>query len=207
MPHLPAPYIQNHVNWCWATAAKIAGLYYCSTERRPPLWQEGPACLRSDPTRLRADYVGHDGEQFTVDMWQQAIVQHASDPVKNPDGNLPETDAAKIRALRYVVTGDIHSSAIEVVSIGQSQSETDLLTAAGAEIREASAHGRCIIGNFIKISGLSHSVVLIPKSDKLFLLYDPWDGYSDLVTDRQVFQTGFLTSQGPGRVAWLQYIR
>jgi hypothetical protein len=25
-----APFIQNHVNWCWATAAKIVGLAYCA---------------------------------------------------------------------------------------------------------------------------------------------------------------------------------
>ena len=32
MRERPAPYIQNHVSWCWATAAKIVGFHFLIKE-------------------------------------------------------------------------------------------------------------------------------------------------------------------------------
>ena len=63
----------------------------------------------------------------------------------------------------------------------------------------------CVIGNYQKLNGSYHSVVL-SRTEKGLKLFDPWDGFADEFTVEQIFQSGFLSNSGPGIVKWIQYV-
>ena len=84
--------------------------------------------IRTDLRGLRLDICGRVRGYATVDAMQLNIVEHASDPRANPDGNLPEGDTAKERALRYVISGCVDASAPVVILAGHYQSKNDLLS-------------------------------------------------------------------------------
>lgn len=209
MMNFPFPYIQNHINWCWATSAKIVGLDYCIAINRTPCCRAKATALatRSDLTGLRPDYVGYADGQALVDAMQQEVVLRAKDSDRNPDGNMPESDEGKLRALRYIITGDELSSSLEIVTRGYYRNTVDLLTSEKTALGEIELLGRSFIGNYIKHNRTSHSVVLQPEGNHLFTLYDPWDGFTATVSKTQLFQTGFLTNQGSGIIQWIHYIR
>ena len=52
------------------------------------------------------------------EIWQMAIVMNANTVAPGHVGNYPGDDEAKVRGLKYVVTGDCDSSAINVASLG-----------------------------------------------------------------------------------------
>ena len=52
------------------------------------------------------------------EIWQTTIVMNANTVASGPIGNYPGDDEAKVRGLKYVVTGDCDSSAINVASFG-----------------------------------------------------------------------------------------
>ena len=57
MRERPAPYIQNHVSWCWATAAKIVGFHFLmSTGKSIPIKPEQGIIVES-MVGFRWDYV------------------------------------------------------------------------------------------------------------------------------------------------------
>lgn len=208
-----AAFIQNHVNWCWATSAKIVGIVY--------LWRKfGDHCfsqalfntaqgvvVRKDYQGLRLHVCGEYQGNVVVDAIQQDIVEHAKDPLTNFDGNQPEGDAGKARALRYIITGDPNSVFPEIVLVGSYLDAQDLLTSSESLIREAIELGCPFIGNYQRQDGTFHSVVLLPTSDSQLELYDPWDGFREKFSETQIFKSGFLTNQGVGRIRWIQFIR
>ena len=57
--------------------------------------------IRKDHQGLRLHVCGEHQGNVVVDAMQQDIVEHARDSLKNFDGNQPEGDAGKARALRY----------------------------------------------------------------------------------------------------------
>ncbi|WP_312442824.1 hypothetical protein [Lacrimispora sp.] len=203
------PYIQNHVNWSWATAAKIVGLQYCHRNHLPVCLAApiSHSVIRADQTGLRPQACGESDGWLTVDAAQLVIVEHAKDINKNPEGNLPEGDEGKARALRCVITGDPDSAIPEIVSSGYNRAVQDMLITSANQIREAMEYGNYFIGNYRMQNGIFHSVVLCPTSGFQIELYDPWDGYKDRYTVNQIFRGGFLTNRGPGVIRWIQYIR
>lgn len=202
-------YIQNHVNWCWAAAAKITGVQYCCKNHIQPYLSglEGINVIREDPTGLRPPACGISGGRLTVDVAQLEIVEHAKDPNHNPDGNAPEGDDGKARALRYIITGNPWDASLEIAVCGYYADSQDLLSTSANQIQEAIELGNPFIGNYQRENGLFHSVVLCPKKGSQIELYDPWDGYKEQFTLSQVFQSGFLTNSGRGVIRWIQYIR
>ena len=207
---VPYPNIQKHINWCWAVVAKIVGISYCRNNSLPCRFSEDTSVcgvVRKDHCGLRSCVCGSCYNEITVDNVQLDIVDHAKDPIRNPDGNLPEDDEAKARALRYIVTGDPYDLSLNIVVAGLYSNTQDLLSTSAAFIDEAIGLGNPFIGNYLLEEGNYHSVVLFPISKWQLDLYDPWDGYKERFSKLQIFKSGFLTNQGKGIIKWIQYIR
>jgi len=208
--YVPYQNIQNHINWCWAVAAKIVGIKYCQQNHLPihilTKVRRG-GIIRADHRGLRSAVCGLCQGEMTVDALQFDIVEHAKDYFKNPDGNLPEDDEGKARALRYVITGNPYSQTPEIIVAGFHSDVYDLLSTSAALVDEAIKLRTPFIGNYLLEDGNYHSVVLFPITESQLELYDPWDGYQARFSKTQIFRTGFLTNQGKGIIKWIQYIR
>ena len=210
MDREPLHNVQNHINWCWATAAKIVGVEYCHRNRLPihaGINIEHANTIRKDCQGLRPQICGLCKGMLTVDAMQLDIVEHAKDTYRNPSGNLPEDDEGKARALRYIITGNPSSISPEIVTIGHYWDEQGLLDSSPSLIDEAIRSGTPFIGNYQRQDGTFHSVVLYPMSSSKLKLFDPWDGFQEQFSISQIFRSGFLTNQGKGVILWIQYIR
>lgn len=210
MDREPLHNVQNHINWCWATAAKIVGVEYCHRNRLPihaGINIEHANTIRKDCQGLRPQICGLCKGMLTVDAMQLDIVEHAKDTYRNPSGNLPEDDEGKARALRYIITGKPSSISPEIVTIGHYWDEQGLLDSSPSLIDEAIRSGTPFIGNYQRQDGTFHSVVLYPMSSSKLKLFDPWDGFQGQFSISQIFRSGFLTNQGKGVILWIQYIR
>ena len=210
MDREPLHNVQNHINWCWATAAKIVGVEYCHRNRLPihaGIKIEHANTIRKDCQGLRPQICGLCKGMLTVDAMQLDIVEHAKDTYRNPSGNLPEDDEGKARALRYIITGNPSSISPEIVTIGHYWDEQGLLDSSPSLIDEAIRSGTPFIGNYQRQDGTFHSVVLYPMSSSKLKLFDPWDGFQGQFSISQIFRSGFLTNQGKGVILWIQYIR
>lgn len=202
--------IQNHINWCWAVAAKIVGIEYCHRNCLPiraSINIDRAIAIRKDYQGLRPQICGLCQGVVTVDAMQLDIVEHAKDPQRNPSGNLPEDDEGKARALRYIITGNPGSIFPEIVTAGYYSDEQDLLNSSSSFIDEAIQLGNPFIGNYQRQNGTFHSVVLYPMTTLQLKLFDPWDGFQGQFSIPQIFKSGFLTNQGKGVILWIQYIR
>lgn len=210
MDREPLHNVQNHINWCWATAAKIVGVEYCHRNRLPihaGINIEHANTIRKDCQGLRPQICGLCKGMLTVDAMQLDIVEHAKDTYRNPSGNLPEDDEGKARALRYIITGNPSSISPEIVTIGHYWDEQGLLDSSPSLIDDAIRSGTPFIGNYQRQDGTFHSVVLYPMSSSKLKLFDPWDGFQGQFSISQIFRSGFLTNQGKGVILWIQYIR
>ena len=200
----PDPYIQNHVSWCWATAAKITGFHILLTMGKNIPQKTKRRIIHFPLAGLRQKYVEErDGEIF-VDGWQFDIVEVAKTTLFNPVGDRPEGDEGKERALKYVITGDPESKEIEVRTFGQHGSTNTLYQAYAHQLVTILDRVGCVIGNYQKTNGNYHSVVLIKTSHGI-QLYDPWDGFFENFSVEQIFQSGFLSNSGSGIIHWIQY--
>ncbi|MCM1237615.1 MAG: hypothetical protein NC489_46725 [Ruminococcus flavefaciens] len=202
--------IQNHVNWCWATAAIIVGTEYCLRYGISPHFKnsaEGSIVVEKNLPGLRLQACGCFRDKITVNALQFEVVEHTKGSQENPNGYLPEGDDAKARALRYIITGDVYKPFPEIIVAGFYHDKRSLLVSSPSQIAEVMDLGNAFIGNFQKRNGLFHSIVLRPVADSKLELYDPWDGFTEQYSKEQVFQSGFLTNQGAGVVQWVQYVR
>lgn len=209
---LAKPNIQNHVNWCWAVAAKIVGIEYCLRNQIPcPVVEQtqkgSEDIIRKDTSGLRLTVCGSYQGEITVNAVQLSIVEHAKDSINNPDGNQPEGDLGKARALRYIITGNPESDTLSIQLAGFYFDPHDLLSTDSISIAEAMDWGNPFIGNYRRQDGTFHSIVLTPLTGSTLEIYDPWDGYREHFSKLQLFRSGFLTNQGPGIIKWIQYIR
>lgn len=207
----PQPFVQNHTNWCWATVAKIVGLHYIQKKGLPAAYQwecDFPYGVTADGMAgLIPHTLGRCLDAVTVDAWQYKIVENAKNHEKNPFGNLPEYDVAKVRALRYVVTGDANNNTFPIQEFGFYKDILPLYKQECFEEIERNLDiGFASIGNYINIDRTAHSVVIFPKANKAVTLYNPQDGTSYTCSYRQAFETGFLTTKGQAVIQWVQYI-
>ena len=205
MRERPAPYIQNHVSWCWATAVKIVGFHFLmSTGKSIPIKPEQGIIVES-MVGFRWDYVRKSCEHIFADAWQYDIVKAARSPIFNPSGDKPEGDVGKERALKYVIAGDPDSETPVIRTLGKYDDKHSLYQIYGQSLFDLLDCSGCVIGNYQKLNGSYHSVVL-SRTEKGLKLFDPWDGFADEFTVEQIFQSGFLSNSGPGIVKWIQYV-
>lgn len=211
MNRIAQPYIQNHINWCWAVVSEIVGFQYCVRNNRfskisLEISKPHANTRRTDLRGLRPYVCGICEDSIVVDSIQLDIVEHAKSTTFNHTGNFPEDDIGKARALRYVITGNSASTIPQIVIAGNYYDDRCLLNTERSAIDEAIALGNSFIGNYRRQDGTFHSIVLKPVSASWLELYDPWDGYKAQFRTTQIFKSGFLTNQGIGVIKWIQYI-
>lgn len=201
---LPAPLIQNHQSWCWVVCAKIAGNIY--KNKYPPfdfdlsiLEKQYPFGIPiEDITSFRSGFLGTLEGQWTVDLWQWMISKAVPCQYQNT-----ANDIEKARAIKFVTTGDINSTQIEVACVGKFGSGISLAPFFNDVLADYLADRGCIIGNYYAIEKNSfHSVVIIGNGRGLEL-YDPWNGNTWPVTADQLFTDGFYTNFGHGIIEWI----
>lgn len=217
-------YVQNRTNWCWAVACKILGKQY---KRLYPDFtfcidgQDGgkmrnmiqgkfqKGVITKDLNGLRTEYVRREGNLYFIDAWQRAIVMNANSVKRGVDGNFSGDDIAKLRGLKYVVTGECESRMVEAVSIGTFDSDKSLLYGHCESILPIFEAKHYLIGNAILYPRrVCHSFILLEwLPDDRILIYDPWNGEIYGYSVETVFYQGFFSALGKGVIKWVQYIK
>ncbi len=216
-------YIQNCTNWCWAVACRMVGEQF---KRNNPFYDfrlnYGEEITEEDVVRtgysnilsfaalegIRTDVVRQKDGLFLLDEWQRMIVRSANSEHPGVDGNWPGDDTAKEKGIRYVVTGLCDSSLVEVVSMGNFDSDKSLLYYHYSKLRYAFLQNNYVIGNAVLYpKRVCHSFVLMDwtEEDKI-LIYDPWDGHFEFYTVADVFCNGISGPLGTGIIKWVQCI-
>lgn len=180
MNKLNKEYIQNDSNWCWAVACKIVGEQY---------------------KRMNSNY------NTRLYCTQRSIVMNANTIMPGMIGNFPGDDEAKIRGIKYVVTGDCNTDKIDVINLGTYDMQESLLDLYGEIIYKVFTSKNFIIGNAVlRPEGICHSFVLISMIENLVQIYDPWDGSTHMCDIQDVFKRGFVSARGIGIIKWIQFI-
>ena len=173
--------LQEQLNWCWAAACVMVGQQYKQSTL-------GVGC--------------HD-----TDISQESVVQHANTIMPGVVGNFPGDDEAKIRGLKYVVTGACNSDLIEVVNLGTYDMAESLMELYRPEIESVFKTHNYIIGNAVLLpQGICHSFVLMGIEDNRIQIFDPWNAGITMYPLDEVFVHGFLSERGLGAIKWIQYI-
>lgn len=199
-------YIQNYSNWCWAVACKMVGEQYKTMNpiynftlgyNKDIEWQN---CL-CNGSSFDIDVAKE------IDVWQAAIVMNANTIMPGTIGNFPGDDEAKIRGIKYVVTGECNSKKIDVMNLGTYDMQENLLDQYGEEIKTVFRNKNYIIGNAVLSPwNVCHSFVLMDISDNMVKVYDPWNGTIDMYNIQDVFERGFISAKGIGVIKWIQFI-
>lgn len=187
----------------WSAFCKREGIHL------PVLWDEQypNGIVREDLTGVIPLYSGCVGRMVTVDAWQYKIVGSARDAMNNMHGNLLEYDDAKSRALKYVVTRNVNDASIYIEEHGLYDDEMPLwMQACFSNIEKALDDGFALIGNYVEMVDMAHSVVLFPLGNARIGVFDPCDGSYRMHSYRQIFETGFPTQGGTDLIKWIQYI-
>lgn len=175
---------QQQVNWCWAVACEMVGNQY-----------------KKNMTSA------HTSESIMVDTSQEAIVQNANTIMPGVLGDFPGDDEAKIRGLKYVVTGDCNSDLIKVANLGTYDMTESLFELYSKEIKSVLKNNNYIIGNAVLFpKGICHSFVLMGIEEDKIQVFDPWNASITMYKVDEVFVRGFISACGVGVVKWMQYI-
>ena len=155
-------------------------------------------------------YYGDKANSFVsndADLWQVDIVMNANTIMPGVIGNFPGDDEAKIRGIKYVVTGDCNSDEIEVKNLGTYDMKESLLSLYKDEISAVFKSKNYIIGNAVlKPQDICHSFVLMDMWGNKIQIYDPWNGSAAIYDIHDVFENGFMSEKGVGIIKWIQFI-
>lgn len=147
-------------------------------------------------------------EVYLENLWQSAIVKNANTIMPGVIGNFPGDDEAKIRGIKYVVTGDCNSDMIEVQNLGAYDMKESLLSLYKDEISAAFKSKNYIIGNAVlKPRNICHSFVLMDMRENMIKTYDPWNESIVIYDICDVFENGFESEKGVGIIRWIQFIK
>ena len=214
-------YIQNRKHWCWAVACKMVGEQYKRLHKEygfDLVNEIAPVCGQVTSAQYERGVETNDieginwkiqrGGKVRVDAWQRAIVMNANtSKYQGYSGDVTGDDAAKARGIKYYLTGDIHSSRLEIESIGSFYDDRSFMDKYKSKVMESVWCNEYIIGNFVsKGKKECHSLVITSIEGKWVMLYDPFDGAILYSRVEEVFYSGFLCSQGNGIIKWIQRI-
>lgn len=214
-------YIQNRKHWCWATACKIVGERYkrLHTNYQFDIVSSNPqrcgqvtffeyenGVETDDLEGINWRLQGSNGVR--VDAWQRAIVMNANtQKYIGYDGDVTGDDEAKVRGIKYYLTGDIYSNMIDVETIGFYDDETSLLDIYRDRMFDSFRKKEYMIGNAVLQGNMQyHSFVILCIEGEKVMLYDTTTGNILYYGIREVFYDGFRTCSGIGIIKWIQRI-
>lgn len=214
-------YIQNRKHWCWAVACKMAGEQYKRLHKEygfELVNEIDPVCGQVTSDQYERGVETNDveginweiqsGDAVRIDAWQRAIVMNANTSrYQGYSGDVAGDDEAKARGIKYYLTGDIHSSRLEVECIGSFYDDCSFMDRYKSKVMESVQSSAYMIGNFVsKGKKECHSLVITCIEGKWAMLYDPFDGAILYCSVEEVFYSGFQCSQGKGIIKWIQRI-
>lgn len=214
-------YVQNREHWCWAVACKMVGEQYKRMHKEYDFKlvnETSPACgqvtsAQYDSGVVTKDMIGINwkiqrGGEVRVDAWQRAIVMNANTSMyQGYEGDVSGDDEAKSRGIKYYLTGNIHSSRIEVECIGSYYDNQSFMEEHESRIMKSMQRNEYIIGNAVwKEKKECHSLVITCIEENQVMLYDPLDGSILYCGIKEAFYSGFQSSMGVGVIKWIQRI-
>lgn len=189
--------MQYRSNWCWAAACKMVGQQYKKINTK----------YTFVPHEVNDILSEKETDACAEKMWQCAIVKNANTIMPGCIENFSGDDEAKIRGIKYAVTGDCFSEEINVVNLGTYDMPDSLWDLYGEEIKAVFKSKNYIIGNAVLYpQGICHSFVLMSIAENMVQIYDPWDGNTYFYDIHEVFETGFVSAKGIGIIKWIQFI-
>ena len=207
-------YIQNRRHWCWAVACRMAGEQYKKQHAGYGFSIIGD---RSAGHGYVTEYEYENGVvteginwslqrpgKIRVDAWQRAIVMNANTgKYTGYDGDVDGDDEAKIRGIRYYLTGNIYSDSVEIETLGSCDAAVSLRD----RLLESAGRQEYLIGNAVMHGGRAyHTFVILCITGEKVMLYDTADGGVSYCTADETFRRGFESGSGRGIVKWVQRI-
>lgn len=214
-------FIQNRNHWCWAVACKLVGEQYKKThpEFHFSIINEKPEkCGQVTLFEYENGVVTENREGLSrwlsyadavrVDAWQRAIVMNANTcKYIGYDGDAAGNDEAKVRGIKYYLTGDIYSDKVCVETLGYYDDPMSLWDQYRDRIMESFRRQEYIIGNVVlHTKNEYHSIVILCIVEDKVMLYNTVDGELLYYNTEDVFCKGFKSCLGIGTVKWIQRI-
>ncbi|MDE6388735.1 MAG: hypothetical protein K2L82_13135 [Lachnospiraceae bacterium] len=214
-------YIQNRRHWCWAVACKMVGEQYKrlhtgydfniignSSDRYGNVtayeYENGVVTDNLDEINWKLQWT----YEIRVDAWQRAIVMNAN-TAKYPgyDGDVGGDDEAKVRGIKYYLTGDIYSDRIKVETLGLYDEPVSLLDRYRKQLMDSVSRHEYIIGNaMLHEKKECHSFVILYIEGEKVMLYNTSDGEILYCRAKEAFDCGFKSGLGTGTIKWVQRI-
>lgn len=214
-------YIQNRKHWCWAVACKMVGEQYkkIHPEYTFNLLREGTENggyvtafeYENGVVTNNLDGINWNlqrGNVVRVDAWQRAIVMNANTAKYiGYDGDVGGDDEAKVRGIKFYLTGDIQSAGVKVETVGFYDDSNSVLDSHRIRIMSSLQRGEYIIGNAVLYEKNEyHSFVILCIEGEKVMLYDPANGEILYHSIGEVFYDGFKSRSGVGIIKWIQRI-
>lgn len=214
-------YIQNRQHWCWAVACKIVGEQYKKLHNEYDfhiMSEEYQGCGSVNAYECENGVITNNleginwklqrGDSIKVDAWQRAIVMNANTArYIGFEGDVDGDDEAKIRGIKYYLTGDIYSNKVKIETIGFYDDVTSLFDNYRSRIKASSQRQEYAIGNAVlQERDKYHSFVVLYIEGERVMLYDPANGEILYHSVQEVFYNGFRSQSGVGIIKWMQII-
>lgn len=214
-------YVQNRKHWCWAVACKMVGEQYKKihpnydfsiiTKKPKECGQVTTFEFENGVVTNNLDGINWElqrGNEIKVDAWQRAIVMNANTTkYQGYDGDVDGDDEAKIRGIKYYLTGDIYSNKVKIETIGYYDDEVSVFDTYKSIIMASFQREEYVIGNAVLHGGREyHSFVIMCIQGKKVMMYDPANGEILYHNVREIFYDGFKNHLGTGIIRWIQRI-
>lgn len=214
-------YIQNRKHWCWAVACKMVGEQYKKLHigydftiigdssdgyGNVTAYEYEHGVVTENPNGI--NFALQMTNELRIDAWQRAIVMNANTG-KNIgyDGDIAGDDEAKVRGIKYYLTGDIYSNRVKVETLGFYDDAVPLLDRYKSQIVDSVSRQECIIGNVVlRNMNECHSFVILCISGDKVMLYNTADGDVVYCSIEEAFNSGFRSKLGIGVIKWIQRI-
>ena len=214
-------YIQNRRHWCWAVACRMAGEQYKKQHAGYGFsiigdrsaghgyvteYEYENGVVTDDPEGI--NWSLQRPGKIRVDAWQRAIVMNANTgKYTGYDGDVDGDDEAKIRGIRYYLTGNIYSDSMDIETLGSCDAAVSLWDKYRDRLLESAGRQEYLIGNAVMHGGRAyHTFVILCITGEKVMLYDTADGGVSYCTADETFRRGFESGSGRGIVKWVQRI-
>ena len=211
-------YIQNRRHWCWAVACRMVGEQYKKLHAGYGFsiigdrsaghgyvteYEYENGVVTDDPEGI--NWSLQRPGKIRVDAWQRAIVMNANTgKYTGYDGDVDGDDEAKIRGIRYYLTGDIYSDRIGIETLGGYDAAVPLWDQYRRKLLESAGRQEYLIGNAVISERKEyHAFVILCITGEKVMLYNTADGEVLYCTAEDSFIRGFESGSGKGIIKWV----